>query len=77
MCIYLPRHYGDTDDGFDAIATTAIPLVAEGQHTVMVVDDEPTIRMLVPLLMSGSAGRVTTSPAPSGCTIRPNSPCSS
>ena len=46
MCIYLPRHYGDaTEDLAPAPAVVATP--GEGGHTVMVVDDEPTIRMLV------------------------------
>lgn len=47
MCIYLPRHYGDAsdDDGAVALDTAAGPV--EGRHSVMVVDDEPTIRMLV------------------------------
>ena len=47
MCIYLPRHYGDAsdDDGAVALDTAAAPV--EGRHSVMVVDDEPTIRMLV------------------------------
>ena len=46
MCIYLPRHYGEADD--EAETALAVPAAAgEGRHTVMVVDDEPTIRMLV------------------------------
>ena len=46
MCIYLPRHYGDAEE--DPATTAApLPVAAEGRHSVMVVDDEPTIRMLV------------------------------
>lgn len=46
MCIYLPRHYGDTvEERAPMPAAVAIP--GEGRHAVMVVDDEPTIRMLV------------------------------
>ncbi len=46
MCIYLPRHYGDASvERPPAPAVTTTP--AEGGHSVMVVDDEPTIRMLV------------------------------
>ena len=47
VCIYLPRHYGE--DGEDGQATFSDLPVAqpEGQRTVLVVDDEPTIRMLV------------------------------
>jgi signal transduction histidine kinase/CheY-like chemotaxis protein len=47
VCIYLPRHYGGEEAGGTASIddTAAIPVA--GQRTVMVVDDEPTIRMLV------------------------------
>jgi len=45
VCIYLPRHYGaiaaDTLDGNEAL-----PRSGQGE-TVLVVDDEPTVRMLV------------------------------
>ncbi|MEI5685533.1 ATP-binding protein [Sphingomonas kyungheensis] len=47
MCIYLPRHYGDADPHGDTAVSSAMPAVTEGRHTVLVVDDEPTIRMLV------------------------------
>ncbi|MBW6521964.1 response regulator [Sphingomonas sp. RHCKR47] len=47
LCIYLPRFYGgEVEDG----ATVLQELAAaqpDGQRTVLVVDDEPTIRMLV------------------------------
>jgi signal transduction histidine kinase len=46
MCIYLPRHYGDAEAA-PSPATATLPAAAEGRHSVMVVDDEPTIRMLV------------------------------
>jgi PAS domain S-box-containing protein len=46
MCIYLPRHYGDAAEDRDAVPA-GLPRPGEGRHTVMVVDDEPTIRMLV------------------------------
>jgi CheY-like chemotaxis protein len=46
MCIYLPRHYGG------AVADQAFPDLkdaprAEIGETVLIVDDEPTVRMLV------------------------------
>ncbi|WP_203308683.1 MULTISPECIES: ATP-binding protein [Sphingomonas] len=47
MCIYLPRHYGDADGDADPGTGRALPRAGEGKATVMVVDDEPTIRMLV------------------------------
>ena len=45
VCIYLPRHVGDeaTDDAPGA----ATPSRTEAGETVLIVDDEPTIRMLV------------------------------
>lgn len=47
VCIYLPRHHtGEIDDSPEVAAPIgAAP--ARGQRTVLIVDDEPTIRMLV------------------------------
>ncbi len=46
VCIYLPRHYGEAEDD-DANATVEVlPRLAQGE-TVLIVDDEPTVRMLV------------------------------
>jgi PAS domain S-box-containing protein len=46
VCIYLPRHAGRADD-IDAPADAAeAPRAREGE-TVLIVDDEPTVRMLV------------------------------
>ena len=45
VCIYLPRHLGDAEDTEIDVATIA-QLTAEGQ-TILVVDDEPTIRHLI------------------------------
>nr|WP_244479785.1 ATP-binding protein [Methylobacterium sp. Leaf94] len=39
VCLYLPRHYGEADLG-------NAPRAEQGQ-TVLIVDDEPTVRMLV------------------------------
>jgi PAS domain S-box-containing protein len=54
VCLYLPRHVGpaesiptETEEG-----TGALPHAHEGQ-TVLVIDDEPTIRMLVTDILSG------------------------
>ena len=46
MCIYLPRHYGEAegDDGMPDLSTA--PRAEQGE-TVLIVDDEPSIRMLV------------------------------
>ena len=46
VCIYLPRHYGEVaeDEGMNPV--TDLPRSEQGE-TVLVVDDEPTVRMLV------------------------------
>jgi signal transduction histidine kinase/CheY-like chemotaxis protein len=46
MCLYLPRHYGEAETVPDH-SVTAIETVRGDARTVLVVDDEPTIRMLV------------------------------
>ena len=44
MCLYLPRHLGDVED--DQIAQVVVPEFGSGQ-TILIVDDEPTVRMLM------------------------------
>jgi CheY-like chemotaxis protein len=46
VCIYLPRFVGDADVS-DPLATLSTAPRAQHGETVLVVDDEPTIRMLV------------------------------
>ncbi|BAU88798.1 PAS/PAC sensor hybrid histidine kinase [Methylorubrum populi] len=46
MCIYLPRHYGETE-GDEGLPDLAGAPRAEQGETVLIVDDEPTVRMLV------------------------------
>jgi PAS domain S-box-containing protein len=46
VCIYLPRHLGDAETMEDDGQVHEAPR-AEAGETVLVVDDEPTIRMLV------------------------------
>ncbi|WP_348645177.1 PAS domain S-box protein [Methylobacterium sp. BTF04] len=46
MCLYLPRHYGPAADE-EAIADLGAAPRAEQGQTVLIVDDEPTVRMLV------------------------------
>jgi PAS domain S-box-containing protein len=45
MCLYLPRIIGNTDDA----ETRELPHAADPGHgeTVLVIDDEPTVRMLI------------------------------
>ena len=47
MCIYLPRHYGESQPIDEAALASAGDVKPAGSRTVLVVDDEPTIRMLV------------------------------
>ncbi|MCV9935894.1 PAS domain-containing protein [Boseaceae bacterium BT-24-1] len=47
ICIYLPRHIGDVVDEAEALTDSDAPQPAVGGKTVLVVDDEPLVRMLV------------------------------
>src|SRR3984885_3423655 len=44
--IYLPRHYGEVEDEGPSTKSRALPRSEQGE-TVLVVDDEPTVRMLI------------------------------
>jgi len=46
MRLYLPRHHGQADDAEAAAASADAPSAGQGE-TVLVVDDEPTVRMLI------------------------------
>jgi CheY-like chemotaxis protein len=46
VCLYLPRHLGEDAAGASGPAAAALPSDGQGE-TVLVVDDEPTVRMLV------------------------------
>ncbi len=51
VCIYLPRHFGEADaDGPDP--ARGLMAQAEAGETVLIVDDEPTVRMLVTDVLS-------------------------
>ena len=46
VCIYLPRHFGASVQPESRVEQT--PLASTGKsETVLIVDDEPTVRMLV------------------------------
>ena len=47
MCIYLPRHYGSEGERYETAVPPQEPVRARSGETVLVVDDEPTVRMLV------------------------------
>lgn len=46
MCLYLPRHYGSETEALEDAAPVEAARAQIGK-TVLVVDDEPTVRMLV------------------------------
>jgi CheY-like chemotaxis protein len=46
MCLYLPRHYGG-EERDEAVPDLRAAPRAELGETVLIVDDEPTVRMLV------------------------------
>ncbi len=46
ICIYLPRHFGAAEDAGVQAELADAPRALDGE-TVLVVDDEPTVRMLV------------------------------
>ena len=46
VCLYLPRHHGGDDPDEEAAAGKRMPPSGRGE-TVLVVDDEPSIRLLV------------------------------
>lgn len=46
VCVYLPRHHGTSDKEDKAAAVSVLPRSRHGE-TVLIVDDEPTVRMLI------------------------------
>ncbi len=46
MCLYLPRHLGEVDDQAAGASTAMRDSDGHGE-TVLVIDDEPTVRMLI------------------------------
>lgn len=48
VCMYLPRHYGDIEAGTNIDVSSAAALVPSARvATVLVVDDEPGVRMVI------------------------------
>ena len=46
VCLYLPRHYGEADEDEVARRLSEVERAEQGE-TVLIVDDEPSVRMLV------------------------------
>ena len=46
VCLYLPLHHGEADAEDEPAGRVPVPRAEQGE-TVLVVDDEPTVRMLV------------------------------
>lgn len=68
MCLYLPRYTGAVERGEE----TADQAVAEGGHgeTVLIIDDEQTVRMLVAEVLGEAGYQVIEAPdGPSGLDI--------
>ena len=47
VCIYLPRHHGDAEKAIEGDASSLADIVSANAQTVLVVDDEATIRHLI------------------------------
>jgi signal transduction histidine kinase len=69
MCLYLPRHYGNSEEA-EASAASAAGARERTGKTVLVVDDEPSVRMLVTEVLEehGYSG-IEASDGPSGLRI--------
>ncbi len=55
LCLYLPRYMGEADA--EAPREAAVPELGSGE-TVLVIDDEPTVRMLMKDVLSEAGYRV-------------------
>jgi signal transduction histidine kinase len=69
MCLYLPRHYGNSNESDASTSNVAGKRERTGK-TVLVVDDEPSVRMLVTEVLEdhGYSG-IEASDGPSGLRI--------
>jgi CheY-like chemotaxis protein len=53
ICLYLPRHLGEAGTPATPEAEPALAPQAREGETVLVIDDEPTVRMLVVEILEG------------------------
>jgi PAS domain S-box-containing protein len=69
MCIYLPRHDEEASSEDDAVSSMASEPVGDGE-VVLLIDDEPTIRMLMAEVLSEAGYAVIEAPdGPTGLRI--------
>jgi PAS domain S-box-containing protein len=69
MCLYLPRHAEDAPADEDAILSLSHEAVGEGE-VVLVIDDEPTIRMLIAEILAEAGYAVIEAPdGPAGLRV--------
>jgi len=61
MCLYLPRHGEEAPMENEPVVTAALEPAGEGE-VVLVIDDEPTIRMLVAEVLSDAGYAVIEAP---------------
>ena len=57
MCLYLPRHLGDADSD-EPVPAAAFSFDGSHEETVLVVDDEPTVRLLIVDVLQEAGYRV-------------------
>ena len=69
MCLYFPRHYGSPDESTTS-TTSATAAARRSGKTILIVDDEPSVRMLVTEVLEehGYSG-IEASDGPSGLRI--------
>jgi PAS domain S-box-containing protein len=53
VCLYLPRHIGEADGNVELHTEPTLTPQARDGETVLVIDDEPTVRMLVVDILEG------------------------
>jgi CheY-like chemotaxis protein len=69
VCLYLPRHLGDAGQVDDTTDTASAPRAEQGE-TVLIVDDEPTVRMLMTEVLEDLGYRaIETSDGPAGLRV--------
>jgi PAS domain S-box-containing protein len=69
MCIYLPRHNADASGEEEPQISSRLESAGEGE-VVLVIDDEPTIRMLIGELLADSGYAVIEAPdGPAGLKV--------